>query len=473
MRKTLLLLLCPSIIWALEPQPNHLKKNATNEGLKKAQAHLQKTLNQKPLPLPDKKKKPIVLNTKILLANPELLKRTMQSVLTSKQIAGIKVVLPIYQKLPDAYPSLIRYAQAQLAQANGKLKKAIGLYRDLISQYPKGNIIRFDLAMALYFDKQFSAARKQFKKLQSEKMHKDDAKFIAQIIKRIDQQEKWIISSNFYYRNENNINNVPEQRGPDKIVGGDPPEKAHGYHIELGATKRFNLSKNLYSKIGFNANSDYFWDNQKYNEFILKTSAGIGYADNKLTTEITPFVKERFYRGPYSITTGIGVLFRYQLTHSLGLSNYLEWSYERFASQPLDKGQRKKLISISAVYQHNPQQYWHLGGNYLDSDAITKSNDYYSQGVFAVWGQEWPRGISSSLGVSATYKDYKQISMAPGYFYLQEDRIYGTTISLWHRKIQRWGITPHLVWKWQKTKSNHPLYRTRKNQITLEFSKTF
>lgn len=67
--------------------------------------------------------KVLQVDEEILLANTELLERAMYSAVVAQNIAGIKAVLPIYEKWPQHDQAMARYAHGLLAQGEGKAGK--------------------------------------------------------------------------------------------------------------------------------------------------------------------------------------------------------------------------------------------------------------------------------------------------------------------------------------------------------------
>ena len=103
-----------------------------------------------------------------LLKNPELLSWAMYSAVVSNNIAGIRVILPIYLKQAQQDKMLVLYAQGILAQADGRVKEAVSYYRRLIAVQPDAPAFRLRLAAALFEDKQNEAAADQFDRLKTE-----------------------------------------------------------------------------------------------------------------------------------------------------------------------------------------------------------------------------------------------------------------------------------------------------------------
>lgn len=79
------------------------------------------------------KGKVLQIDGETLLKSPELLSRAMYSAVVSNNIAGIRVILPIYLQQAQQDKMLALYAQGILAQADGRVKEAISHYRELIA----------------------------------------------------------------------------------------------------------------------------------------------------------------------------------------------------------------------------------------------------------------------------------------------------------------------------------------------------
>lgn len=470
MKKSLLLLLSPTVLWALDYQP---EVKPTEQFIEQSQSLAQPLSQSLTLSLPLPNTEVLALDEKKLLDNPELLKRAMNSVVLTKQIEGIKVVLPIYQQLPDADSTLIRYAQSLLAHYQGKLTTAINGYRKIIAEHPEMSAVRLDLAMALQANQENEAAREQFTRLQSEDLPQPINALIADRLTEMSKEQAWRFNVDFYYRQENNINDAPEQQ--TRSLGGGvlifpKAEKAHGFHLHLGANRRFNLDNNIYANVAFDASSDFYWDNHDYDDLTLKVASGVGYQDAKLTAEFQPFVKKRYFATePYSITAGAGGLLSYRLTPKWRFSHYGEWSYETFEQRKHLNGQRQ-FSSLSAVYIRNPQQYWSAGINYLNSEAKDAEDSYYRAGAFIGWGQEWAKGLSSQLTLSVGKRQYNGVDF---FGIRRQDKEYSTKLALWHRALHYKGITPRFVWSWNRIDSNHFYYDKTDSKVNIEFSKIF
>ncbi|MGY0399071.1 MAG: surface lipoprotein assembly modifier [Ostreibacterium sp.] len=423
---------------------------------------------------PIKPQQTVTVNKEILLANPALLERTMNSVLLAQNISAIQLILPIYQQLPNASPITIDYANAMIAQANNHYKQAISLYRKILTKHPDWSLARLNLALALYADHQNIASVDQLQRLRSEEqLPKPIGQLIQSTLDKIHHEQNWQFDATIYYKQNGNINNAPKQRQINFGTASlklPEPISAHGFHLDLSTQKRYLLTDSFYSLLKFSLSHDYYWDADDYNDLNLRAGFGLGYRNATTTLELQPFVKRRFFgNNPYSTSVGLQTTTQYWFNRQWALSGNIEWAYEKYDDRKFLQGNRY-FIGISGLYLRNAQQYWRVGVNYYRRNTVDSSDTYYRYGTFISWGKEWPMGISSNLTLSAAKQQYR----APDFFNIKRhDTIYGAKVSLWHRDIHFWDITPRLVLSWEKTKSNHFYYDNSERIINIEFSKTF
>ena len=147
-----------------------------------------------------------------LLANTELLARAMYSAVVAHNIPGIKAVLPIYEQWPEHDRAMARYAKGLLAQSEGRAAEAVGHYRRFIAEQPDASAVRWQLATALFEDKQNEAAADQFDKLQTESLPPALQERIETYRKALRERDLWQFNAGLNITREQNINQAPSQR---------------------------------------------------------------------------------------------------------------------------------------------------------------------------------------------------------------------------------------------------------------------
>ncbi len=204
-------LLCPAVGLAAETaKPSEpraeveLKINVAEPQTQEIPAHVKEAVKPS--------EKVLQVDEEILLANTELLERAMYSAVVTQNIAGIKAVLPIYEKWPQHDQSMARYAHGLLAQGEGKAGEAVNVYREFIADNPNAPMVRLQLAKALFEDKQNEAAADQFNRLQSEDMPEAVKNAIEAYRKALRERDSWQFNASLNMTREQNINQAPRQR---------------------------------------------------------------------------------------------------------------------------------------------------------------------------------------------------------------------------------------------------------------------
>ncbi len=325
--------------------------------------------------------KSVSVNEKQLLANPKLLERAMNSVLIAKDPSKIKLVLKIYKKLPNADKALINYGKALIKHSEGKFTKAIALYNKVLAEKPDWLLVRLDLAVVLYANRQNSESKNQLQRIRSEKnLPKDVKQLIEKQLGAINKRDEWNFDGTFYYQQDKNINGAPKETVIKTGNGGKLilPEAiaAHGFHLDLGVSKKNSFNNHLYTKFNLSASADYYWDAKDYNDYNFRLGFGGGYQTNRFTFEAQPFVKKRIFGNKsFSETAGISTRASYWTSNKLELSTNFEYSYDKHKEREHLDGNRY-LAGVSGLYIVNARQYWQIGTNFYKNEADDKSDTY-------------------------------------------------------------------------------------------------
>ena len=194
-----------------------------------------------------------------LLQNPELMQRVLDSSLLLNDLEAVKIVLPIYRKLPPEQqdPILLRFAQAALARMDGRTTEAIRLYREIIAMQPQLTPVRLQLATALFEQHENEAARDQLRKLRAENLPEPIAQTVDQYIQALNQRDEWSLNAGITYLHENNINNAPKQRtvavGQGELSLPEPVN-ARGLGYNFGVAKNWSWQDGWSGRLKVEAN---------------------------------------------------------------------------------------------------------------------------------------------------------------------------------------------------------------------------
>ncbi|OOF71023.1 surface lipoprotein assembly modifier [Rodentibacter caecimuris] len=435
----------------------------------------------------------VTLNRQQLALQPQLVKSVLISALIKNDVETVEFLLPLYQQQEDADSFLLTWSNAVVNKFTGNLNQSISDYRRLIAIQPESLPIRLQLAIALYENQDNTAALDQFEKLRSESLSPPFARLISQYQHYLQQRDQWDIYGYVSYLYDPNVNNAPKQGKTYKNWRPtQTAEKANGTGYGLTLKKRWSLPKGFFSHTNFDLNGKYYWDNKKYNEIQSRLDVGFGYRSGAIEIELSPFVEQFWYAyGDSENASNKGTLHRY--FHSLGVNQQFSywitpnWQWQtKIEFTQYYYTQRKNLNGKSIdllsqfLYRPNINQYWLVGANYYRKQAQVSYNSFTREAILAAWGQEWLGGISSRLQISYANRRYhgaildKKNSFLPEFYFVpQKNKEYSLSLSLWHRAVHFWGITPRIIWSYQKTDSNNSFSNYDKNRIYFDFTKTF
>ena len=421
------------------------------------------------------KGKVLQIDGETLLKNPELLSRAMYSAVVSNNIAGIRVILPIYLKQAQQDKMLVLYAQGILAQADGRVKEAVSYYRRLIAVQPDAPAVRLRLAAALFEDKQNEAAADQFDRLKTEDLPPQLMEQVELYRKALRDRDAWKFNGGFSVTQERNINQAPKQQEYGQFT---LPKQVNGTAVnyQIGAEKKGSLKDGWYATAGGDLFGRIYPDNTRFNDMTARVSTGAGYSDQRKDIGLTVFHERRTYgNDAYSYANGARVSFDYWLAQKLQMLTAVETGYLK--NIRYDRSNNKNLmLSHSLIYYPNARQYW-MGGLdlYRERNPADRGDNFNRYGMRFAWGQEWGgSGLSSLLRVGVAQRRYEKPSFFSSFKgERRRDRELDTSLSLWHRALHIKGITPRLTLSHRETWSNDVMNEYEKNRAFVEFNKTF
>lgn len=419
-----------------------------------------------------------VLSSEELLDNPELLEHALYSSIVLGNVPAIKNLLPIYKKLPHqddkARQLLIDMSKASLAQAEGDNKTAIKQYREVLADFPKLNDVRLTLARLLVDDKQNEAGKDQFVRLRSENALTDEQRAIVEAyIEHLNRQSKWSIGGGLGYAYDPNVGNAPDER-VIPMNGGvwtfEEAEKAHGVSFGLSASRDFNIKGNYYAKVNGSINGKTYWTNHDHDDLMARLDAGLAYKNARTEWAVLPYHQKRHFGGEkYTQEAGVRGEYSRWFAPRHQVLSAVEWGHESYERNANLSGEMVGG-SLTWLYLANARQYFSLGADYSYKDAHDKSRAYDRYGVRASWTREWDKGISTQFGLDVGKRAYGGDDL---FGITRKEMEYTGRLSVWHRGVHFWGITPRLTMTYRKTDGNHPVYEYTKGNAFIQFNKTF
>lgn len=426
-------------------------------------------------------KQTVHLDEKNLQQQPDLLTKALGSALFYYQSQNVLYLLPLYEKLPAQHidQDMLTWANAVKYSQQGNHRQAIRHYRQLIAKYPQHNIMRLQLAMALFADHQLEASDDQFAKLQSNTTLPDILSQQIDLYRNIiRQQNRWHFAGGITYIQDQNINNAPQNAD----VGGnwhtDSAKQAQGLSAHISAYKKQHFAHHTFADISLEAGGKYYNLNQ-YNEVNARLGVGIGQQNAIYQVSIQPFLAKSLYAGgkeaqsnlqPFVQNHGMSVFWQYRPHAQWQTSLRTEYSKARYNQRThLDGDSYSANGNIS--YSPNARQSWQLSVDYNKTNTQSDDDSFVRFGTRITWRQEWQKGISTRLSAGIAQRTYQ--GAMPIFNRVQKNQEYLLQGSIWHRNIHHWGITPRLTWQYHKQNSTIALYNHDKHNIFIELSKQF
>ncbi|PRL65255.1 surface lipoprotein assembly modifier [Haemophilus influenzae] len=422
-----------------------------------------------------------------LKQNPALTHELLSRAIYARNPEMIKKLLEIYRTFPNRDPIMERFAEGKLAAITENYTVAIDKYREILAKNPNLNPVRIELAIALFNQKQDSAAKDQFEKAQTASDLPLQAKrLIGAYLEALKERDSWSLDFSFNYVRDTNVNNVGSERQVVLENGGVLtrsesmlPQTAHGLAYSLDISRDFNLWRSHYLTLGNEFGGKSYWDNHEFDDISNRTFVGYAHKTAKQNFRIKPFYEKRWYGGEsYRWSNGARMEFSRWLSPNWQLSTAGEFSKQRYLDSTSQNG-NNKLISATLLWARTPKQFFYLGSDFMAERTKVRQYSSDSKSLRLGWGQEWNWGISSRFGLSIMKREYKDIAKLGNinlfsFGKRREDKIYGVSLSLWKRDWHIWGITPKLQLSWRKQDSNIPeMYSYTQKNVNVLFEKTF
>ncbi len=463
-------LLCSFFLFAQKANAEYIKDD-------KLQIKFEQLIIELNRPAPfiniDKKHQTVRLSETDLLATPDKLADLLNHALITQNSAALSFLIPIYEKTPHPDEILLLDAKASHAKITGELSKTIDYYRKIIAINPSLAPIRLDLAIALTEDHQYMAAEDQFRKLQAEKLPEPERNIVDQYIASLQKSSHWEINGGLSFIQDKNINNKSDTKEiywHDLKVTLPKKESGHGVNYALAAQKNWMLKDHYFFMTDLFTYGKFFWDNHDYDNNVSRVGAGLSYKSNQIAINVLPYVEKEWFGGrPYRHSLGLNISSEKWLLPNTRWHNTLEFSQNTHKDRPWLNG-HSTLLASQLLYFTSAKQYYLLGAGYT-REATQDPSEYHTRYKLSLgWTREWQNGLSTRSLIHLGQRKNKHPDILN---IKRKDHEYTTVLSLWHRAIHFYDITPRLTWRREKTTSNHFYYPYNKNTLSLELNKTF
>ena len=420
-----------------------------------------------------------------LKAHPDEFESLLARLLKQTNADTLEELLPYYQQLPNYDPSVVDWGTAIIEAKKGNLDESVRIYRKINAQLPEVKVLRFQLAMALFYNRQFDAAQSEFERLRSDATTEGDIKVINKYLDSINSQDRWSFNASVSYINDSNITNSPEPG--TKIVKPDgsvltytsPRESGKGLDFSAYGDRKWLFDNKMYTALHLNSYGKYYWDNKNYNDITAGIGAGVGYQNSTTDVELVPFYNKRWYAqgrnsdgklSSYADTTGVKLSLNQWLSPKLRYQGLVRYAESRYIDKYEYNDGEDWLLANTAVYFPSGQQFWTFGVDYSTRDSEDDSLAYDRPGMRVGWGQTWPKGYTTKVDLGYAARNYD----GEDFFGIQrKNKEYTAGITAWNRGFSLLGLTPRLSWNYSKVTSNSAFEEYDKNDVSVELTKTF
>lgn len=413
--------------------------------------------------------------------NPKLAELLLNQALQQKDYVAAEKLLAVYQQWQQHDPILVDFAQGAIWRSQGKHRKAIALYQQILQKNPDLLAVRLDLAAMMFENQQIKDAQTQFAQAKQQGVPDDVLPRIQQYENAIDQTKQWTFSGSLNYTHDDNLNNaskdteirlpqfgnLPFTKNPEFL-----PQSGNGVSYGAAAERDFNVGGNHYVNVGANVDGVNYWDNHDYDDITARAQLGYRYKNLRGDYAAIPFAEKRWYGGEaYYNRAGVDMSASRWLNAKwrVNMNGTLAWKdYDN------DRNGRDAYIGAGATYLVNAKSYVFGGINYgRDKIHHAPMSSSKRHGGYIGWGQAWGKQMGSRVVLNAYRERYD------GNHYIftdtrRRDNVVSSTVSLWHNRLSAWGVTPKLNWRYTKVNSNiDALHSYNKHKVFISFDKTF
>lgn len=418
--------------------------------------------------------KTLSLSSEELAQRPELLQRAMSSSVLLENGEAVKMLLPLYLRLPENQRDkvLTDLAQAQVSRMDGKAGKAAAHYRRVLEQEPNLPKIRYRLAQSQFEDRQNLEAQAAFEQIrQDQDTPPAVAEAAAQYLDALKKRGKARIYAGAHYTRDSNINNVPKKRSIVTANGSwtlNPPESAQGIAYRAGAEKDLPIKGNHNLRLGAELSGKYYWDNRKYDDLRVRVYGGGAFRNARSEAALLPYYERRWYGGSsYSAERGVRAEGSHWFTPKHQVLAAAEAGREAHVRRSFLDG-RVANVSATWLYAPSSENYFTAGADFSRKNARDRSDAYRRRAVRLAWTRDWGKGFNTTLTADIGRREYDGSDL---FNIFRKDREYTGTMTVWNNKIKLWGVTPRLVGVYHRNKSNHFMYDYRKAYGYVQLSK--
>ena len=382
----------------------------------------------------------------------------------------LESLLAQYRTQPQHDTILYRYALGALRRSQLRHPEAVALYRSILAERGDLAYPRFDLGIMLFENRQYREAAVELEQAKPQ-LNAPLQHVAQQYLDEIARNQKWQPEFGATYERNGNVNNASDERvvvingrrftkNPDAL-----PQKAHGIRYQVGLSHDWNVRGNHFAVLGIGLDGVHYWDNQGYNENILRVQAGYRHRTARRTWSIVPFAEQNWLgKARYSRHFGAVAEFSYRITQKWQISSDFSHRQKRYRENALAGRYNGYLnaVSLNVLWQPAPEWVLQIGADASTDTVRDRSESSVRKGVH--WGAAYRHRQWGMQGyIRYGTRRFRQENFFSGS--TRSDKEYQVNVAVWHNRLAWKGFVPKLNYRFSKIDSNIPSLYSRQTGI--------
>ena len=403
--------------------------------------------------------------------NQEISGKQIEQQFVKKDWISLRDELAKYRLSKNHDPILADFVEASLLiEDEHRPDLALPLYEKILTQHPDYIFVRLAYAQALFADKQYALAEKQFAQIPEQRLHPitlQRAQLYRAYIKDIYKPQ---FNLNLNYEQNDNINQVGESDTFSACVFNEcglifkknedsKPIKDKGIRWSAGVSKLFHMSGLHNLELNLQGDGIHYFKHSEYNEQSIRPSIAYLNRNSHRTWRVEPYADYQLFAGSiYKRQYGLFTEYQQNLTPNWQWrANYdiAKTSY----NIGIPSHGNQHTVGTTLIYQG--QTFYVYGGT-----RFSKENNAYDQlahrrySVFGGGQYVWNDTLGVQADVSVERRKYDAHNTFAQALLHQnlhrKETNYYAHLGVFSPKIEIYGFTPIINVKYTKTKSNLP-----------------
>lgn len=420
----------------------------------------------------------IAVSDEQLASDPALLASILDKAVEGQAWGVVAHLLPMYAQVQARDETLLRYAQARLAHAQGDYPRAIATYRQILNASAELTPVRMYLAQALFENQENEAATFQLEKVQADNPPEPVLKMVAQYLSAIRQRSGWRVNGYVNYVSDDNVNNASSDRMIS--INGQPtrlqlseaslPKSGQGLSYGANVARDFYISDQHAVTTSVNLNGKSYWNRHDYDDIFARVNVGYQWQSARKVFALVPFYQKRWFAGKnYSDTYGVRLNSSYLIAPNWQVGGAYEYGQNRYDERGFLDG-AYHFVSLSSNYTLNAKTQVFAGVDVTDDQTQDASDSSLRVGYRVGMVRELPLNLSAQVQLGVANKLFDAVSF---FGVRRDEREYNGTLTLWNRGWYWYGVMPKLNFEYTRTRSNISMYSFQKNRIYLSLDRRF